>query len=244
MRILIADDEAPARMRLRRLIEDAGAGEVIGEAASGREALAAVEAEQPDLVLLDIRMPEGDGLSVARALSGTDVPPAIVFVTAHSDRALAALEAGAVAYLVKPVLGERLREALERARRPTRAQLSALDTGDNRSESARTHIGARVGRELRLVSVAEVRYFQAADKSTIAVYEEGEVIVEESLNALEAEFAGSFLRVRRNLLVARTAVRGLQQHADGYRLRLVSGEELPVGRRHVKQVKTLLAEVG
>ncbi len=244
MRILIADDEAPARMRLRRLIEEAGTGEVIGEAASGREALAAVEREQPDLVLLDIRMPEGDGLSVARALSGTSVPPAVVFVTAHSDRALAALEAGAVAYLVKPVLGERLREALERAGRPTRAQLSALDTGDNRGESLRTHIGARVGRELRLVPVAEVRYFQAADKSTIAVYEEGEVIVEESLNALEAEFAGAFLRVRRNLLVARAAVRGLQQHSDGYQVLLVSGEQLPVGRRHVKQVKTLLAEAG
>lgn len=244
MRILIADDEAPARMRLRRLIEEAAAGEVIGEAASGRETLATVEREQPDLVLLDIRMPEGDGLSVARALSGIELPPAVVFVTAHSDRALAALEAGAVAYLVKPVLGERLIEALERARRPTRAQLSALDTVDNGDASARTHIGARVGRELRLIPVAEVRYFQAADKSTIAVYEEGEVIVEESLNALEAEFAGAFLRVRRNLLVAHAAVRGLQQHSDGYRLLLVSGEELPVGRRHVKQVKTLLAEAG
>jgi len=242
MRILIADDEAPARMRLRRLIEEADAGEVIGEAASGRETLEAVEREQPDLVLLDIRMPEGDGLSVARALSAARVPPTVVFVTAHSDRALAALEAGAVAYLVKPVLGERLQEALERARRPTRAQLSALNTGDNSDASVRTHIGARVGRELRLVPVAEVRYFQAADKSTIAVYEEGEVIVEESLNALEAEFAGVFLRVRRNLLVARAAVHGLRRYSDGHRLVLESGEQLPVGRRHVKQVKALLKE--
>ncbi len=244
MRILIADDEAPARMRLRRLIEEADAGEIIGEAASGRETLAVVEREQPDLVLLDIRMPEGDGISVARALSGARVPPAVVFVTAHSDRALAALEAGAVAYLVKPVLGERLRETLERARRPTRAQMAALDAGDDRGASARTHIGARVGRELRLVPVADVRYFRAADKSTIAVYEEGEVIVEESLNALEAEFAGDFLRVRRNLLVARAAVRGLRRHADGYRLLLGSGEQLPVGRRHVKALKTLMTEAG
>ena len=245
MRILIADDEAPARMRLRRLIEEAGAGEVIAEAANGRETLAAVEREQPDLVLLDIRMPEGDGLSVARALSDASVPPAVVFVTAHSDRALAALEAGAVAYLVKPVLGERLHAALDRARRPTRAQMAALDdAADNGTRVQRTHIGERVGRELRLVRVAEVRYFQAADKSTIAVYKEGEVIVEESLNALEAEFAGAFLRIRRNLLVAHAAMRGLRRYSDGHRLLLVSGEQLPVGRRHLKQVKMLLTEAG
>ena len=242
MRILIADDEAPARMRLRRLVEEAGAGEVIGEAASGRETLEAVERGHPDLVLLDIRMPEGDGLSVARALSGARVPPAVVFVTAHSDRALAALEAGAAAYLVKPVLGERLREALERAGRPTRAQMAALDSAEDSEASGRVHLGARVGRELRLVPVAEVRYFRAADKSTIAVYKEGEVIVEESLNALEEEFAGDFLRVRRNLLVARAAVRGLRRHSDGHRLLLASGEQLPVGRRHVKAVKSLLKE--
>ncbi|WP_455385298.1 LytR/AlgR family response regulator transcription factor [Acidihalobacter prosperus] len=243
MRILIADDEAPARMRLRRLVEEAGAGDVIGEAANGRETLEAVERWQPDLVLLDIRMPEGDGLSVARALSVARVPPAVVFVTAHSDRALAALEAGAVAYLVKPVLGERLREALERAGRPTRAQMAALDSAEDHDGSGRAHIGARVGRELRLVPVAEVRYFRAADKSTIAVYKEGEVIVEESLNALEEEFAGDFLRVRRNLLVARAAVRGLRRRSDGHRLLLVSGEQLPVGRRHVKAVKSMLKGV-
>jgi two-component system response regulator AlgR len=106
VRILIADDEAPARARLRRLIGELGVGEIVGESATGRETLAAVETTRPDLVLLDIRMPEGDGLSVARGLLRLEPPPAVVFVTALADRALAALEAGAAAYLVKPASRE------------------------------------------------------------------------------------------------------------------------------------------
>ncbi|HEX5314777.1 MAG TPA: response regulator, partial [Gammaproteobacteria bacterium] len=103
MQILIADDEAPARSRLRRMIGELAAGEIVGEAASGREALALAERRRPDVVLLDIRMPEGDGIAMARALTKLEPPPAVVFVTAFADRALPALEAGATAYLVKPV---------------------------------------------------------------------------------------------------------------------------------------------
>ena len=242
MRILIADDEAPARLRLRRMLEEAAAGEVVAEAATGRETLALVEREQPDLVLLDIRMPDGDGLSVAGVLSRFDVPPAVIFVTAHSDRALAALEAGAVAYLVKPVLAERLQGALSRARRPTRALVEALEAEGRGRGSGRMHIGARVGRELRRIPISEVRYFRAADKVTVAVYKEGEVIVEESLNTLETEFAPDFMRVRRNLLIARRAIRGLKRGGGGYRVILDSGESLPVARRQVAALKDTLRE--
>lgn len=236
MRILIADDEMPARQRLRRLLAEHVGGEVVAEAGSGREALAAVERARPDLVLLDIRMPDGDGLSVAHALRRLDVPPAVVFVTAHADRALAALEAGAAAYLVKPVIGERLARAIERAGRVSRAQLAALNT----AEARRTHISARVGRELRLVSLADVRYFHTQDKATLAVYGEGEVVVEESLNALEQEFAPSFVRVRRNLLVARAAVRALRRAEAGYSIALTTGEELPVSRRLARGLRSAL----
>lgn len=240
MRILIADDEAPARLRLRRMLEESGAGEVVAEAATGRETLAAVEREQPELVLLDIRMPDGDGLSVARALSRFEVPPAVVFVTADSDRALAALEAGAAAYLVKPVIGKRLHEALERSRRLTRTQVATLEA--NTRDEPRSHLSARVGRELRLVPVTHVHYFKALDKTTLAIYKEGEVIVEESLNALEEEFSAQFLRVRRNLLVARGAVRGLKRESDGYWLHLTNGELLPVARRHMRELKRALGK--
>ncbi|MGH8127412.1 MAG: LytR/AlgR family response regulator transcription factor [Gammaproteobacteria bacterium] len=239
MRILIADDEAPARLRLRRLLAEHVGGEVVAEAASGSEVLAAVERVHPDLVLLDIRMPDGDGLSVAHALRRLEVPPAVVFVTAHADRALAALEAGAAAYLVKPVIGERLAAAIERAGRVSRAQLSALSSDQPR----RTHLSARIGRDIRLVPLAEVRYFRTVDKATIAVYGEHEVVVEESLNALKQEFGTLFLRARRNLLVARSVVRGLHRMGEGYSLDLTSGERLPVSRRLVRQLKSALSGI-
>lgn len=241
MRILIADDEAPARLRLRRLLAEHVGGEVVGEAASGSEVLVAVERAHPDLVLLDIRMPDGDGLSVAHALRRLEVPPAVVFVTAHADRALAALEAGAAAYLVKPVIGERLAAAIERAGRISRAQLSALSAAQ---QAGRSHLSARIGRDIRLVPLAEVRYFRTVDKATIAVYgDEEEVVIEESLNALEREFGALFLRARRNLLVARSVVRGLHRSAEGYWLELTSGERLPVSRRLVRHLKSALAGV-
>lgn len=187
-------------------------------------------------------MPDGDGLSVAGVLSGFDVPPTVIFVTAHSDRALAALEAGAVAYLVKPVLADRLQGALARARRPTRALVEVLEMGSRGRGSGRTHIGARVGRELRRIPVSEVRYFRAADKVTVAVYTEGEMIVEESLDTLETEFAPDFTRVRRNLLIARAAIRGLKSTGGGYRVILDSGESLPVARRQVAALRDILQE--
>ncbi len=236
MRILIADDEAPARSRLRRLIAETGVGEVVAEAASGRETLAATETARPDLVLLDIRMPEGDGLTVARSLARLDPPPAVVFVTALEDRALAALEAGATAYLVKPVGRERLTAAIARAERPTRTQLATLAADG----APRTHLAARVGREIRLIPVAEVRYFRAGDKITYAVHEAGEVVLEESLAALEDEFSEQFLRVRRNLLVARDAVACLGRDETGAWLELLNGERLPVARRHRRALAAAL----
>jgi len=197
--------------------------------------LAVVASQRPDLILLDIRMPDGDGLSVARALAAMDPPPAVVFVTALADRALAALEAGAAAYLVKPVARERLAEAIARARRPSRAQLAALGGG-----GARSHLTARVGRDIRLVPVADILYFRAADKTTVAVHKEGEVVVEDPLTALETEFGPHFLRVRRNLLVARATITGLVRNRDGNWVDLANGERLPVARRHRRRLAAAL----
>ncbi|MGH8273548.1 MAG: LytR/AlgR family response regulator transcription factor [Gammaproteobacteria bacterium] len=237
MRILIADDEAPARSRLRRLVGESGAGEVVGEAASGRETLAAVESLHPALVLLDIRMPEGDGISVAQALARSEPPPAVIFVTALADRALAALEAGAAAYLVKPVMRERLAEAIARARRPTQAQLAALTINN----AVRTHLAARVGRDLRLIPLADVQYFRAEDKTTTAILARGEVVLDDSLATLETEFPNQFVRIRRNLLVARSAILRLTRDGTESRAELANGEQLPVARRHRRALVRALA---
>ncbi|MDX1698242.1 MAG: response regulator, partial [Thiohalobacterales bacterium] len=115
MKVLVVDDEAPARERLRGMLGSIEECNVCGEAANGEEALAAAAAEQPDVMLLDIRMPGMDGMEAARHLLVLEQPPAIIFTTAYSDYALDAFETHAVDYLLKPVRQERLREALENA---------------------------------------------------------------------------------------------------------------------------------
>lgn len=231
MRILIADDESLARLRLRRLVAAVGAGEVVAETATGRETLAAVSRLSPDLVLLDIRMPEGDGLSVAMALATQTPPPAVVFVTALADRALGALQAGASAYLVKPVSRERLAAAIARARRPSRAQLLDLTKAQSRR-----HLAARVGRELRMIPLFKVYYFRASDKTTLVHYAGGEVAIDESLAALEKEFGAGFMRIRRDLLVRRSAFRRLLSVPAGACVELDDGTRLPVARRLKRRI--------
>ncbi len=231
MRILIADDEPLARQRLRRLVDAAGAGEVVAEAATGRETLAGVSRWNPDLVLLDIRMPEGDGLSVAMALAAETPPPAVVFVTALADRALGALQAGAAAYLVKPVNRERLAAAIARACRPSRAQLLNLAR-----VQSRRYLAARVGRELRMIPLLEVNYFRACDKTTLVHYAGGEVAINESLTALENEFGARFMRIRRDLLVRCSALRRLLSGPAGAWVELDDGSRLPVARRLKRRV--------
>ena len=120
MKILIVDDEPPARRRLLSLVQELGFGAVVGEAANGREALERVAKAPPDVLLLDIRMPGIDGLEVARHLAAFDRPPAVIFTTAYDQHALEAFEAHAVDYLLKPIRRDRLQEALERVRRLTR----------------------------------------------------------------------------------------------------------------------------
>ena len=126
MKVLITDDEPLARDRLRRLLVEIGNIEIVGEAASGGEALELSERTRPDLVLLDIRMPGLDGLEPAAHLAAQEQPPAVVFTTAYGDHALAAFEASAVDYLLKPIRRERLEQSLDKARRLNRLQLDAL----------------------------------------------------------------------------------------------------------------------
>src|SRR5690625_1494095 len=117
MKVLIVDDETPARQRLAKLLQSQTSYSVIGEAATGPEAITAAEKLKPDVVLLDIRMPGLDGLEAARHINRMSEPPAIVFVTAYGDHALDAFEAEAVDYLLKPVRRERLAQALQKAKR-------------------------------------------------------------------------------------------------------------------------------
>src|SRR5579864_2641547 len=138
LKVLIVDDEPPARERLRSLLAEIADTEVVGEAANGYEALREAHERAPDVVLLDVRMPGMDGLEAARHLNVLEEPPAVIFTTAYDQYAVEAFQAHAVGYLLKPVRREQLAAALTRAGRLTRAQLQKLASG---AEARRTHIG-------------------------------------------------------------------------------------------------------
>ena len=239
MKVLIVDDEKPARERLRHLIEDLNLGEVVGEASNGREALAETDRAHPDILLLDIRMPEMDGLEAAAHVSKLENPPAVIFTTAYNDYALQAFEQQAVDYLLKPVRRERLERALTAAKRLTRVQLSALRDNE---QGGRTHLSARIHGSVRLVPIEEVRFLQAAHKYVTVNFADGEVLVEDSLKALEEEFGDRFVRVHRNALAAKTWLESLERTGmGGYCVRLRGCEScLEVSRRHLAGVRRLM----
>ncbi|MEX2482390.1 MAG: LytTR family DNA-binding domain-containing protein [Gammaproteobacteria bacterium] len=241
MRILVVDDEPLARRRLIAQIDELGIGLVVGEADHGIAALEQTALLAPDVVLLDVRMPGMDGLEAARHLARLPRPPAVIFSTAYDQHALAAFEAAAVAYLLKPVRGERLRDALERAallHAGREALAPALASGRRR------HVSAMVGNSLRLLALSEIDYFQADRGFVSAVARDTRLLIEEPLRALEAEFADSFVRVHRNALVNIAAVKSLERDTSGNTV--VAFQRVPdrllVSRRLLGAVRKRLRE--
>jgi two-component system response regulator AlgR len=232
MKLLLVDDEPLARQRLAALVRELGGYEIVGEAGNGREAVEKAEGLDVDVVLLDVSMPVMDGLEAARHLAGLASPPALVFCTAFDQHALAAFEAAAVDYLVKPVRPERLAEALERAARHRIAQQAPpLPSGSH--ERRRSHLSARLRGSLRLIPIEDVRYLQAEEKYVVVHHARGEDLIEESLKSLESEFADRFIRIHRNCLVASEEFAELRRAADGqvHAVLRSGGEPLEVSRR-------------
>lgn len=213
MKLLIVDDEPLARERLAAMLAEMPGCEVVGEAANGREAIERALSLSVDALLLDISMPVMDGLEVARHLARLESPPAVVFCTAYDEHALAAFEAAAVDYLVKPVRRERLAEAIERVRRRRPEQSPRLPAPD--SDRQRSHLSARLRGSLRLIPIEDVHYLLAEEKYVVVHHGRGEDLIEESLKSLEIEFADRFLRIHRNCLVAREDIQELQRLPDG-----------------------------
>ncbi len=236
MKILIVDDEQLARDRLARMVGALEGCTVVGEAGNGLQALEQAQHSDPDVVLLDIRMPGMDGLETARHLSALEAPPAVIFCTAYEEHAVQAFDLQAVGYLLKPVRRENLGVALERAQRVNKVQLAALSQAD---ESRRAHISARTRRGLELVPVDDVRYFQADQKYVTVRYTGGEVIIDETLRELEEEFGDTFVRIHRNSLVAAAHIERLERGESGQaRIRLRDVDEaLDVSRRHLAAVR-------
>lgn len=218
MRVLVADDEPPARRRLVRMLADLGGTDVVAEVDSGDAILAATVRTDPDLLLLDIDMPGATGLDVARALGGDRL---VVFVTAHHEHAVDAFDLEAVDYLLKPVSGDRLAEALRRARlrqgRPARLVTHA---------AGRTH----------LFDTREVTRFWAIDGYSGFAVDGTEHFTLESLSTLEERLA-DFVRVHRAHLVRRDVIRSLSLQTGAASADLRDGSTVPVSRRMVGRLK-------
>jgi two-component system response regulator AlgR len=236
MRALIVDDEPPARERLRSLIGELDDVTVAGEAANGREALELCARLEPDLVLLDVRMPGMDGIEAARHMNALDEPPAVIFTTAHDEYALEAFEAQAVGYLLKPVRLEKLARAIRHAARVAGPQLMRL-AEQSELGRRRAQICARLADQLRLIPIEDVYYFSAGQKYVTVRHRVGSDLIDESLRALAIEFSPDFVRIHRNSLVGLRHVRSVERGTDGqYLVRFKECEEtLPVSRRHAAE---------
>lgn len=210
LNILIADDEAPARSRLRDLLTDIGNLNIVGEAKNGKEAILLAEELQPDIILLDIRMPEMDGIEAAQHLQQLAKAPAVIFTTAFDNYAIQAFDMNAVDYLLKPIRQERLQTALQKARVLLPQQLAGLQP----LSPQRTHLNITERGRILLVPIADIIYLRAELKYVTVRTAEREYLIEDSLTHLEQEFGNIFIRLHRNCLVANAYIVGFEKRSQ------------------------------
>jgi two-component system, LytTR family, response regulator AlgR len=234
-RVLIVDDEAPARERLRSLLIELDQVDVIGEAVTGEEAVQRAAELAPDVVLLDVRMPGIDGIEAAKHMNVLEQPPAIIFTTAFDEYAMKAFDAQAVGYLLKPIRKEKLAAALTHASRLSRPQLQKIAD----PAQIRSHIAVRHREGLRLIPLGEVQFFFAEQKYTTVRHLKGEDLIEDSLRSLEDEFGSGFVRIHRNALVSVRYLEGIERTGDGQYFVRLRGCEAPlqVSRRMASELR-------
>jgi two-component system response regulator AlgR len=247
MKVLIVDDEQPARDRLRQILADEDGYDVVGEASNGIDALDVAGRVSPDIVLLDIRMPGMDGIETAHHLNSMNTPPAIVFTTAYDEYAIDAFEARAIGYVLKPVRRSRLAGALKQATRLVGSALSAAAAEAN-LDMQRRHVCAHAHGELKLIPVDDITSLVADQKYVSVDHDNGHDLIDDSLKSLEAEFGDRFVRIHRGALIAVARIDRIERNAEGKsRVVLrndsqVDDKELIISRRHVAEVKRSLKE--
>jgi len=233
----LVDDEPLALKRLARLLEATERVDIVGQATDPAAAIAAITAAAPELVFLDISMPELDGFEVCARLPPTTM---VVFTTAHDEHALRAFATAAIDYLLKPIRAEDLARALDkldrlRAAPDADAQLAAAMT---RILAARPQrVASRLGDKIHLVELDRISHFAAEDKLTYAVTAERSYVVDESLDELEGRYVGAgYFRIHRATLVRLDAIVELQPT----KVRLANGAELAVARERARALKDKL----
>jgi two-component system response regulator AlgR len=238
MRILIVDDEPPARARLRSLLGEVRDVQVVGEAGLGSEAVESAARLSPDIVLLDVHMPGMSGLEAARLMAELPEPPAVIFATAYDEYALQAFDAQAVAFLLKPGRREKLAAAQQQAARLTRPQLQRLADAA-RPAGGRSHVAARRRDGVKLIPVDSVCVFLAEQKYTRVLHLQGEDLIDDSLRALEDELGTGFVRIHRGALVSAQHLESIERDALGqFRVRVRGvADHLPVSRRMASDLR-------
>ena len=232
MRVLIVDDEPLARLRLKRLLnENHPHFLVIGEAQNGVEALTLAKMHLPQVVFLDIEMPLMNGLELAEQLNLFKIPPALVFITAHTNHALAAIQTIPTGYLVKPLEAEALAKVIASLGKLNRAQL------ESQKEAS---IQYQLGSNTRQLLVSEVLYIEADDKFSKVFHHGGEVLLDTSLKQLELKYPQQLLRIHRKILINQNKLDALFNTEQGLFVSLTGlDKRLEVSRRESKKVKLL-----
>ena len=241
--VYIVDDESPARHRIKELLSDCGAQislELVGEASNGREALEQLSVQHADVVLVDIRMPQMDGIELAQHLNKLERPPVIIFTTAYDNYAIQAFEQHAIDYLLKPIRLGRLFEALTRARAAVPVRSEILQ---ELMPEPRKNLSIQERGKILLIPIEKILYLRAELKYITVRTAEREYLAEEPLGALEKEFAARFVRIHRNCLVAKEEIESFEKvgedGADSHWSVKLRGldERLPISRRQQFIVK-------
>jgi len=235
IRTLVVDDEPLARSNVTVLLRSDSDVEIVGECDSGREALAKIRSHKPDLVFLDIQMPECDGFDVVEQL-GRDLLPAFVFVTAYDQYALKAFEAGALDYLLKPFDNARFVHALSRAKERVL---------QNKKSPAKTdRFMIKSTGQISFVKIAEIDWIEAADYYACLHVGAKSHLLRRRMSELERELDGeTFCRVHRSSIVNLNRVRGLEMNAEGdFEVVLDGGRKLRLSRRYRKQLQSRLGD--
>ena len=236
LRVAIVDDEKPARDKLRRLLADHADFVLVGEAADATSAVELIDRERPDLCLLDVQMPEGDGFDVLRRVRHR---PRVIFTTAYDQYAVPAFEVRSIDYLLKPVSRQRFAVALERAREALRG---GAPPGDELLRLP-TRIPARRGTRVVLLDPAEILWFEAEETIVFARTADARLIVDRSLGDLERQLGRAFFRTHRRYLVNVSQIREIQP-GEGGNLRVVMRDEarsaVPLSRRQARELRELI----
>lgn len=245
MDILICDDEPLAVARLSRLVTQLG-HHVVDTVSHGLQVLESVRKMKPDVVLLDIQMPEMNGLACAQILNQMQPMPAIIFCTAYNDYALEAIQSRANGYLLKPIELQELKNVLDQVTELNQAQMTTLEKEQIMEEKVkRQQIVAKTYRGVELIPIENIYYFLADQKYVTVRHKNGSVLIDETLKDLENEFSERFVRIHRNALVAQDYIDGLEVVTSGqYQVRCREiPEKLSVSRRHLSALKEKLQNI-